>query len=512
MDVEKESGYPNEQRSDEQASDEQRSDGSISDEPIFDENLFSKPRSREQRSDERHSDEERFAKQRPDTHKKPSGGGETPKNTETKGLSQSHSRSEDIRKRGLKGTRMDEIRWDPDSVFRENPYFLRIAKKYMIAKYVVIALTLAFAVTMMTAYSDDITGENFQYLIKDLDLSGLVSDDTFDTLLYNGGSDSSFGIYRGELVIVSPGSVSLYKATAALSMNRTNIYYAPVLHTSEKYFLVYDKGETSRSYSIFNSFSELKTETMAFPITAADLADNGTYAIVTRDETYRGIVKVYDGNFRNPFDVKKDKYVMGIDLSENGKSLAIVSAYDKGGNFVSELSVVDVVGHETVISVTEEGWMPLRVRILKDGSIGVLYTDRAVMYNADGSVKSVYSYGTAPSVNAVFSDSYLAVVYNTTVIGNDKTVEIVGTDGSKLFSGRLTGELLCMTPHENRLCLLFEDSAVLIDIESGKATRVTVDPNAIDIVFAGDTPLVCYSGNAVALDFEKNGTVIGTEG
>ena len=138
--------------------------------------------------------------------------------------------------------------------------------------------------------------------------------------------------------------------------------------------------------------------------------------------------------------------------------------------------------------------------------------EAAVMYNADGSVKSVYSYGTAPSVNAVFSDSYLAVVYNTTVIGNDKTVEIVGTDGSKLFSGRLTGELLCMTPHENRLCLLFEDSAVLIDIESGKATRVTVDPNAIDIVFAGDTPLVCYSGNAVALDFEKNGTVIGTEG
>ncbi len=428
------------------------------------------------------------------------------------GLSQTQSQSvEGHKKRRLKGTHMDEIRWDPNGMFRENPYFLRIAKKYMIAKYVVIVLALAFAVTMMTAYSDDITSENFQYLIKDLDLSGLASGEDFDTLLYNGGSDAVFGMYRGELAIVSPGTVSLYKSSSALSLSKTNIYYAPVLVTSEKYFLVFDQGETSRSYSIFNSFAELKTETFAFPITGGDLADNGSYAIVTRDETYRGIVKVYDGNFRPVMDVKKDKYILSVDLSEDGTSLAIVSVYDKGGNFVTELTTVRVGGDAADITVTEEGLMPLRVRFMKNGSIGAIYTDRAVLYNADGSVKATYSYGSASSVNAILSDSYLAVVYNTAVIGNDKAVEVMDTEGRQVYDGRLSGELLRMIPHEDELCLLFEDSVAMIDLKTGLAKRITIEPNAIDVVFAGDTPLICYSGNAMALDFEENGTVIDSE-
>jgi WD40 repeat protein len=414
----------------------------------------------------------------------------------------------DVTKRNLKGTHMDEIKWDPDGMFRENPYYLKIAKKYMIVKYVTIVLALAFAVTMMTAFSEDITSENFQYLIKDLDLSGLSSGDDFDTLLYNGGAESSFGIYRGELVIVSPGTVSLYKSSAALSLSKSNIYYAPVLHTSDKYFLVYDQGETSRSYSIFNSFAELKTETLPYPITGADLADNGTYAIVTRDETYRGIVRVYDGNFRNLFDVKKDKYILSVDLSDDGKTLAIASVYDKGGNFVTELTTVRVDDKETDITVTEEGLMPLKVQFMDGGTIGVLYTDRAILYRDDGTVIATHSYSAVTSVCAAISDSYLIVAYNTDVIGNDKTVEIVDADGKNLYCGQLSGELLRIAHADERICFLFEDHAVMVDLAEGTTKRIDIEPNAIDVVFAGDSPLICYSGNAISLDFDKNGIEI----
>jgi hypothetical protein len=50
----------------------------------------------------------------------------------------------------------------------------------------------------------------------------------------------------------------------------------------------------------------------------------------------------------------------------------------------------------------------------------------------------------------------------------------------------------------------------MVDLEEGMTKRIDIEPNAIDVVFAGDSPLVCYSGNAIALDFDENGININT--
>jgi len=427
------------------------------------------------------------------------------KDTEPKKKDLTDANGSDVengRRRRMNATRMEEIRWDSDRVFRENPYYLRLATRYKIAKYVTIFLALAFAVTMMTAFSGDITAENFQYLIKDLDLSGFANGDVFDTLLYNGGSNSVFGIYRGELAVVSPGTVSLYKPSAALSLNKSNIYYSPRLLTSEKYFLVYDRGDTSRSYAIFNSFAELKTETYTHPITGAAMSDSGNYALVTRDDSFRGIVRMYNDRFRQIMEIKKDKYILSIDISDDGKTLAIASVYDQNGDFTSEIMTVRVGETEGEVTIVEEGILPLQIKFMDDGCIGVLYNDRATVYNADASKRTEYFYSSMPSVHAEIGDSYICAVYNTSVIGNDKTVSIYDTDGQTVFTAPLSGELLSIVPNGDTVCLLFEDKAVRIDVREGSIKTLAVEPNAISIVFAGDTPIICYSGKAAALDFD----------
>ncbi len=407
------------------------------------------------------------------------------------------------RKRRLGATRMEAIRWDPDRVFRENPYYIRIANKYRILKYITIVLALVFAVSMMTAFSQDITTENFQYLLKDLDLSGLILDDTFDSLLYNGGSESSFGIYRGELAVVSPGTVGLYKPSGALSLSKTNIFYNPALLTSAKYFLVYDRGETSRAYSVFNSFAELKTETYEYPITGAAIADNGTYALVTRDDTFRGIIRVYNANFKQILEIKKDKYVLSVDFSADGKTLVIASVYDQNGDFAAEITTVDLTTAETGITVTKLGAMPLKVRFMKNGLIGVIYNDGAVVYNADGSDRVKRSYASLSSVSAAIGDDFICTVYSTSVVGHDKTIDVYNADGRRTFTAEVAGELLYTATSGKQVCLLFEDRAVLIDTISGQMKAMDIAPNAIEIVFSGDIPIACYSGNAMALRFDE---------
>ena len=60
-----------------------------------------------------------------------------------------------------------------------------------------------------------------------------------------------------------------------------------------------------------------------------------------------------------------------------------------------------------------------------------------------------------------------------------------------------------MVAHEKLVCLLLEDKAILIDTASGAMQSLDIVPNAIEIVFSGDTPIACYSGNAIALRFTE---------
>ena len=58
-----------------------------------------------------------------------------------------------------------------------------------------------------------------------------------------------------------------------MSLDVANDFYNPRLAVSGKYFLVYDRGDTSCSYSVYNSFAELKNESFEFPITIAEVSE-----------------------------------------------------------------------------------------------------------------------------------------------------------------------------------------------------------------------------------------------
>lgn len=395
-------------------------------------------------------------------------------------------------------TVMPEAKYD-GSFDKENPYYIKIANKYRIFKYVTVLVTVAVAMIMFTAFSSDITAENFQYLIKDLDITGLSSDRSFGNVIYNGGSSSCFGIYKGELAVINAGTTMLYKPSGAQSLSIQNDFYDPRLLTSEKYMLVYDRGDTSCSYSVYNSFAELKGESYDYPITLAALSDDGAYAIVTRDDSFRSIVYVYNRDFKRINAIKKDKYVIGLAFTDNGKTLAAASVYDSGGDYVCEIMSLGVNSDTPDFTVNETGLIPLKLEFNENGDLSVLFTDRFIVYSKDGQRKAELDLSGLPSHSFALGENLLVSVYNNTVLGYDKTVNVYGSDASLMFTASLEGELIGSTVNGKTVCLLFEDRAVLIDPVKGKVSEAKLKPNAKCAVFYGDEIVVCYSGSAEKL-------------
>ncbi len=402
---------------------------------------------------------------------------------------------------------LQEINFNPDDMNKENKYYFDIAKKYRICKYIAAILAIAFSTVMFTVFNNDITVENFQYLIKDIDIIGFASNNDFSAIIFSGGSDSKFAVYRDGLAVVNSENISIYNSNGVSSLNKTNRFYNPKLLTSDKYMLVYDSGNATCSYSIFNSFSEVKKEgnssNLDYPITSAAISDEGSYLIITHSEDFKGVLLLYDKDFNLINEIKKDKYILSAAITSNGKEVAVASVCDEEGSSVTEIMLFKAGSNSVAASVNVMDAIPMSIKYLLNGDIAVMFTDAIRIYSPSLEEKGFISFGSRLSLHAEIGDEIFCIVNNKTLIGNEKDIVICGSDGNVIYNSDQNGELLKIRIYEKTVYLLFENKVVKIDTEKKTEIETECESNAIDIVFTSSgEPILCYSGKAMNIKFE----------
>ncbi|MBR6427497.1 MAG: hypothetical protein IKS28_06700 [Clostridia bacterium] len=410
-------------------------------------------------------------------------------------------------KKKTPSARMEKIKDDDENIFRENRYFSEISKKYSALKIISMILAGVYVAAMLVIFNSGgtqaLTVNGFQYLLKDLDFSSL-NQGVFETMVYSGGSDADFASYRGDLVVVTSGLTTLFKTTGATAFTSENDYYSPKLLTSSKYFLVYDTGNTSYGYSVYNSFAALVSEHLNYPITSAALADNGSYAIVSRDDSYRTVIYVYDYNLKKLLEVKKEKYTSAVDMSDDGKKLYIASFFDTEGDFSCEISCINTATGEETLNISVDSEIPMQVKELDGGNVAVMFRDKIVVYGSDGVKYSEITPTLSSQVFGYIGRDIICMTNNSAIVGDEKDVRIFDTNGRTLYSGVHSGEELKVFAYEGNVYILFQDRVLKIDPATGKCYNAPVQPNAIDIVFTtSGYPYVCFSGSALPLTFEE---------
>lgn len=389
----------------------------------------------------------------------------------------------------------------------ENPFYLGLSKKFKVIRYICVVFLILFVMTMVTLWHNEITTENFKYLIKAINIDAFMPGQSHTQVRYDSDGEMKFGLFQGDFAVLTKRRLSLIGRFGDVILSDEIITSSPKLAFSNQYMLIY--GADDNSYSLYNSFSRIKHEKMDYPITLAKMSDSGTYAIVSKTSDFRSAVYVYDKNSKlKTLIKKKDNYVTDVALSDDGRHVIVVSFFtdDSTGEFKTEVLLYDIKNEKSIIKLYDKVF-PYSASFKTDG-FRVIFDKKIVFYDMKGEEIKTHSFS-----DRKFEGGTPAFYCN----GKDISAILLEGKGGQ-YKNRIIlfnkfGEIIKETDFMGNVSKIITDDKYVYILTSdmvytfdgrGIIEETKIYDNPIDIIpYGSGDVFVCYTNRAYTLSYLK---------
>ena len=384
----------------------------------------------------------------------------------------------------------------------ENKYYRRISRIYLILTFLFLVLFLVFVASAFAVFGKDITYSNFKYLLKDFSSDQIVKDTDFENLAFNARTDSGFCYYKGGLALINNDSFRYFDSSGNILIEEKLTFTSPAYATSDKYIIVYDIGGTE--YRIYNQLTSVLIGKSDDAIVSADVADDGSYLIVTRSRKTKYAAELYSPTFEKVMTVNKDTYVIDSVLARDGKTFGILSIVYSGNDASAEI-VICRRGQDTpVFQDTYPGNMPYF--ICETGENFSVLCDKMLLFlDMDGNAVSRTDLMNQEIGLADRSDSSVVIVCPEDQLGNINRILVFDAAGNKLHDGKVNARISKVFASEytgNAMAFYIVHDRLYAVSPSGNTIEFDTDSHMIDIIPLENNVLVCYESNLKVFSLE----------
>lgn len=379
-------------------------------------------------------------------------------------------------------------------------YYASVSAFYKIAErllWLILAVFMFFSI--LTNYRE-ITFDNFFYLLKDFSSASESEVPGYQVLSYDADSRQTFALYRGGLVSASPSAVSVFTAGGRRTLKSNTEYYSPKIICSDRYVMVYDSAGSA--FSLYNSFSKIYNERLDSPITNACFADNGAFAVCTKNDDGKSVIYLYGKNLKRRGEISDSKYIFAMALDSDAQRFCKLS-YDAGsGNGNTVLSVYDVSSQENAArtaTVEINGEFPIGCSFIDSDRIAVLTNLSVRIYDKNGELRDSLSfYGSTIRAFDV-SRNGVAVVLNS---DSQKNVIVFDKKGDMVYNSSIVENISSVKQVEGYVFLKNSSGVIRIDIKKNEDEFLACESGKM-LIYSEDTAVVCTSARAEYLVFGK---------
>ena len=374
-----------------------------------------------------------------------------------------------------------------------------LSRSFHYYKLVALALFLMFVVGGLIVFRNELTLENFRYLVRYLDTGSGSLSSTEARLEFDAGETSGgkAAIFKNDLILVNRNNYEVFDFHQGKIYDDTFSMTQPALSVSSVHTLVYDMG--GKRMRLYNSFSLLKEYQFDYPIFCADSDSSGRYAVATSEKNYHCAVYVYNASHNRIFRwLSADKYVYDVALGDGTDRLAIATLKAEQGDIVAELHVFSSRDGEYASHYSFSGEMPLKAHT--DGRYARLLTDRAlhtvdlesgetVTVRFDRERLSMYHFG----------KDYWTVILNDNTVGVRQEL-LIGSRQGELLRTEVVTQTIADADHYGEYLYYLTDKAVLrIHAPTGERLEYPVDDLYSQLCIPGEESAVLIASSYAKL-------------
>lgn len=377
-------------------------------------------------------------------------------------------------------------------------YYATVSAGYKVAQRFLWILFILFVLLSIIFNYQEITYDNFFYLMRDFSSAVDAETTTHETISYEASPGQHFALYRGGVAVVSPSGISAFTATGRRTLQAESDFSAPFVVCSDQYMLVYDTA--GKTFSVYNSFAKVYTETLTYPVVGASFASDGSFALITREADRRAVVHIYDKDFRRD-TYKGDSYMFDVAMDGKRDLVAFISYGSGNGTGETTVSIRKKSTLEEITAVKLTGEFPLDCGFMENNKFALI-TDSAVRIFDEAfeeSVAQIYSYQ-GGSVTG-FSVSAEGVAVSATVSSRN---EIVAFDkkGTLLYNDSVAASVTDVSVFSEYVFLQTETGVIRLNTKSKTEEEISSGHGKM-LLYNANTAVICGSSKAEYVVFSN---------
>ena len=398
----------------------------------------------------------------------------------------------------------DIFKYDPSSAIdkkdpqaEKSEYYARVSYRYGYAKKILSVLLLTVIVIFL--FMGSITYDNFYYLVKDFGVAVDFVNSGYESITYGVGNSQSFAMYRGGLAVASREGISIYSAGGRELFSISHQYGNPILKTSAKYALLYDNG--GKQYSLYNSFSKVSEETLDYSIRDAEIADTGEYAIVTTDEGYTSVLRVYDKNGKRYDYNFSSSYISSLAMSKDGTKVAVALLNADSEKYRSEIRVYRVGSSSYQSSDIGFSKTPYKIGFFDNGNICAVGSEGINVFNKNLDLEGEY-YTESEVYAYSLSENHITIAFFDKKNSKSQII-MFDKKGNVSYNDIIAEKILDIEVHNEYLFLQNPNGFVRINTaKANDRSEIKVVSSDFKMLLCGsDTILICNSSYARFIKF-----------
>ncbi len=383
---------------------------------------------------------------------------------------------------------------------KDSPAEAKISFVLGMSRLFAIVLLVVFLITVIVFGGKTIAYDNVYYMFRDIAYINSFTESRPASLNYSRPFENQdFTTFKNGLAVAGDSEIKLFTSTGRATMVGGTNYTNPKICSSDSTVLLYDQGRLS--FTVYNSFVSLHTETLDYPISSADMAPDGSFCIVTRSDEYGSVVRIYDNKFRLEAEILKNDYVISAKMSPDGRCVSVLSLKASEGEGVTVLSVIERGKTRERSSVEIKGAMPYDASFVAGNRVAVICSDASYVYDLNGNLQQRYDF---PSrlINMSVSDGGFALLFADNDVNAGYLLKVFGENGNLINTFKLAGQVSDVELSGNYAYVLFDTEIRRIDVLFGTISSVDFsEEGAILMPFSDGSLMACTDTVAYYISF-----------